>query len=179
MLAKNITETVNVNGESIINRDNWIIDKIMTNPHTVTIPPSKTCTTGTRSQSLWVSIIEDDPATGVLQEGTVGNNMSWVVAKGTETVWAEARGVTEAVAKRTVIAGATILGVTRGALTTVGTLIFWTVDTKMPCEVTVKTTSLVSRLGFWAQAGISRCNSGGVRGGSALMECRTRVSGDI
>ena len=41
MLAKNITETVNVNGKSGINGDKWIIEKIMFNPHTITahIPP--------------------------------------------------------------------------------------------------------------------------------------------
>ena len=74
--------------------------------------------------------------------------MSQVIAKGTEVAQTEVWGVTEAVAKRTVVLGATILGVTWGALTAVGTFIFRTVDTKVPCEVTVKTTSLVSRLGF-------------------------------
>ena len=66
MLAKNIIETVDVNGEPGINGDKWIMEKIMSNPHTITIPPLKTCTTGTRLQSLWVSIVEDDPTTGVL-----------------------------------------------------------------------------------------------------------------
>ena len=36
MLEKNITETVNVNGELGINGDKWIIEKIMSNPHTIT-----------------------------------------------------------------------------------------------------------------------------------------------
>ena len=71
------------------------------------------------------------------------------------------------------------MGVTWGALTAVGTFIFQAVDTKVPCKVTVKTMSLVSRLGFWTQVGISRCNSGGVRGGVTLMECRARVSGVV
>ena len=148
MLVKNITETVNVNGELGVIGDKWIMEKIMSNPHTITIPPSKTCTTGTRLQSLWVSVIEDDPATGVLREGTVSDDMSWVIAKGTEAVQTEARGVTEAVAKRTVVSGTMILGVTWGALMAVGTFILWTADTKVPCKVTVKTTSLVSHLGF-------------------------------
>ena len=170
---------VDVNGEPGINRDKWIMEKIMSNPHTITIPPLKTCTTGTRLQSLWVSVVEDDPTTGVLQEGTVSDNMSWVIAKGTEAVRTEAWGMTEVVAKRTVVSGATILEVTRGALTAVGTFIFQAVNTKVPCEVTVKTTSLISHLGFWAQTGILRCNLSGVRSSSALMESRTRISGGI
>ena len=64
-------------------------------------------------------------------------------------------------------------------MTTVGAFIFWAVDTKVPCEVTVKITSLISCLGFWAQVGILRCYSGGVRCSVALMECRMRVSGTI
>ena len=105
--------------------------------------------------------------------------MSWVVAKGAETIWAEAWGVTKAVAKRTVVAGAMVLGVTRGVLMAVGAFIFRRVDMKVTCEVTVKTMSLISHSGFWAQVGILRCNSGGVRCHSALMECRTRVSRTI
>ena len=56
---------VKVNRESDTNGDRWMMEKIMSDPCTVTIPPSKTCTTGTRSQSLWVSIIEDDATAGV------------------------------------------------------------------------------------------------------------------
>ena len=105
--------------------------------------------------------------------------MSQVIAKGAKAVQTEVQGVTKAVAKRTVGVGATISGVTWGALMAVGAFIFQAVNTKMPCAVIVKTTSLVSHLGFWAQVGISRCNSGGVRSGATLMECRARVSGVI
>ena len=65
MSEKNIAEMVKVNGESDTNGDRWMMEKIMSDPCTITIPPSKTCTTGTRSQSLWVSIIEDDATAGV------------------------------------------------------------------------------------------------------------------
>ena len=156
-----------------------MIEKIRSDPCTVTIPPLKTCTTSARSESLWVSLIEDDTAAGVLREWTVCNNMSWVVAKGTKLVQTDMRDVAKAVAKRTVALSAMILGMTRGALSAIGTLILWTVDTKMPCNVALKTVSLMSHCGFWAQMGILRCNSSGVRGGSALMKGRTRVSGDI
>ena len=87
MSEQNITEMVNVNGEPEVNGGRYKMEKTRSNPHTVTIPPSKTCTTGARSKPLWVSIIEDDTTTGVLRERTVSNDMSWVVAKGTEAVW--------------------------------------------------------------------------------------------
>ena len=155
------------------------MEMIMSNPHTITIPPLKTCTTGTRSQSFWVSIIEDDTTTGVLREGTICNNMSQVVAEGAKSIRAEAGGMAEAVAKITVVSGATILGMTWGALTAMGTFILWAVNTKMPCKVTVTTMSLVGHLGFWAQTGISRRNLSGVGCSSALMKGRTRVSRGI
>ena len=170
---------VKVNGELDTNRDRWMMEKIMSNPRTVTILPSKTCTTGTRSQSLWVSVVEDDTTAGVLREGTVCDDMSWVVAEGAKSIWAEVRGMTKAVAKRTVVLRTTILGVTWGALMASGTFILWAVNMQVPHEVTVKTMSLISRQGFWAQTGISRCNSSGIRCGSALMKGRTRVSRDI
>ena len=179
MSAKNIIEMVNVNGQSEDSEGKWTMEKIRSDPHTVTIPPPKTCTTSTRSQALWVSVIEDDTTAGVLREWTVCNDVSWVVAEGAKLVQAETWGVAKAVAKRTIVSSATILGVAWGTLMTSGTLVLWAVDTKMPHEVAVKTTSLISCQGFWAQTGISRCNSSGIRSGSALMESRMRVSGVV
>ena len=66
MSGRNIIEMVNVNGQSEESGDKWTMEKMRSDPRTVTIPPSKTCTTRTRLQSLWVSIVEDDPTTGVL-----------------------------------------------------------------------------------------------------------------
>ena len=132
MSEKNMIEMVNVNGQSEENGGRWTMEKMRSDPCTITIPPLKTCTTGTRLQSLRISIVEDDPTTRVLGEGTVGDDMSWVVAKSTEAVWTEVQGVTEVVAKRTVVSSTTILGVAWGVLTAVGTLIFRTVDTKVP-----------------------------------------------
>ena len=94
-------------------------------------------------------------------------------------VWTVARGVAKATTKRTVVSRTTVLRVTGGTLGAVGTLIFWTVDTKMPRNVAVKTVSLISHCGFWAQMGVLRCNSSGIRGSVALMKGRARVSGDI
>ena len=170
---------VNVNGELGINRDKWMMKKTRSGPHTVTISPLKTCTTSTRSDSLRVSIVEDDTTTGVLGEGTICNGMSWVIAEGTKVVWTVVRGVAEVVAKRTIVSRTTVLRVTGGTLVTGGTFILRTVDMKMPRNVAVKTTSLVSHCGFWAQMGVLRCNSSGIRGGMALMKGRARVSRDI
>ena len=158
-------ETVNVNGEPNDSGGRLMTEKRILPPHTITLPPSKTCTTGARSESLRVSLVEDNPTAGVLREGAVCNNMSWVVAEGAKLVQTEVRGVTEAVAKRTVVLSTAILGVTWGVLTTVGAFVLRAINTKMPCEVTVKTTSLISHQGLWAQMGISRCNSSGIRGG--------------
>ena len=57
--------------------------------------------------------------------------MSQVIAKCTETVWAIAGGMAEAVAKGTVVLSTTVLRVARGTLVTVGALILWTVDMKI------------------------------------------------
>ena len=65
---------------------------------------------------------------------------------------------------------------TQGVLTAVGTFILQVVNMKVPRKVIVKTTSLASCQGFWAQMGISRCNTSGIRSSSTLMESRTRVS---
>ena len=145
---KNIVETVNVNGEPKNNGDKWIMEKIRSGPRTVTIPPLKTCTSGTKLQSLQVSIIEDDTTTGVLGEGTICDDMAGIVAEGTEAVWTVAGSVAELAAKRTVVSSTTILGVTRGTLATIGTFILQAVDVKMPCKVTVKTNSLSRHCGF-------------------------------
>ena len=88
-------------------------------------------------------------------------------------------GVAKVVAKRTVVLHAMVLRVARSVLVTVRTLVLWTVDTKMPRDVAVKTNSLISCCGLWAHTEVLRCNSTGVRGGTALMKGRMRVSGDI
>ena len=148
-----------VRGESSDNRGRQTMEKRRLSPHTITLPPLKTCTTSTRLDSLQVSIIEDNTTVGVLWEGTVCNDMSQVITKGTVPVWTIAGGVANAGAKRTVVVQAMVLGVAWGMLETVGTLILWTVDVKMPHGVAVKTNSLWSCCHGWAQAGVSRNNS--------------------
>ena len=141
---------VKVNGESVVRGAKWMIEKRRSGPRTVTIPPSKTHTSGTRSQSLMVPLIEDNPLAGVLGERTVADDMSWVIAEGAPPIWTDAREMAEVSAKRTVVARATILGVARGMLSAVRTLVFRTVDTKMPVVVTLKTNSRCKHNGLWA-----------------------------
>ena len=166
---------VKVNGELVVRGARWIIEKRRFGLCIVTIPPSKTRTSGTRSQSLRVPLIEDNPLAGVLGERAVANDMSWVIAEGTLLVWTDTREMAETSAKRTVVARATILGVARGALSAVRTLVFRTVDTKMPVVVALKTNSCCKCNGLWAQAGIVRCNLSGVGSGASLMKGRAEV----
>ena len=89
------------------------------------------------------------------------------------------REMTEVSAKRTVVMSAMILGMAWGSLMTVGAFIVWTVDMKMPCSVALKTKSLCRREGLWAQTGVLRCNTSGVRGGLSLLKSRMNISEDI
>ena len=129
---KKITRTVKVSGESKVNGGRWRMQRMSPCPHTITIPPSKTCTSRTTSKSLRIPLVEDDPLTGVLAKQTVSEVVSWIVTEGTPSIWAVTAEMAEMPAKRTVVVGTTILGVARGVLMTVGTLIFWAVDTKVP-----------------------------------------------
>ena len=85
-------ETVNVNGESNDNGGRQMIEKRRSLPRIITLPPLKTCTTGARLESLRISLIEDDPAAGVLREGTICDNVPQVIAQGTKLVWTVAGG---------------------------------------------------------------------------------------
>ena len=71
---ENITETVNVRGESEDNGSRWMTEKRRSWPCTITIPPSKACTTGTNSDPLRVSVIEDDPTARVLGSAEKGQS---------------------------------------------------------------------------------------------------------
>ena len=141
---KNIVETVNVCGESEDNGDKWTIEKRRPCLHTVTIPPTKTCTTSASSDPLRVTVIEDDPTARVLREGTVSDDVTLVITKGAESVWTVAGEMAKVVTKRTVVVHAMVLRVARGMLATIGTFVLQTINAKMPCVVTVKTNSLDS-----------------------------------
>ena len=137
-------------------------EKMRLGPCTVIIPPSKICTSRTKSQPLWISLVKDNPLAGVLQERAVADDVSQIITEGASSVQTDVGEVTEVLAKRTVVARATVLGVAWSALTAVRTFVFWTVNTKMPLVVTLKTNSCCSHDRLWAQPGIMRCNSSGV-----------------
>ena len=144
--------------------------------HTITIPPSKTHTTGTLSKSFWVSIIEKNPTAGVLQKGAVSNDVSRVITKGTLFVWAVAREVAEVSAKRTIVLKTAVLGMSRGTSSAVRAFVIRAVNTKMPEGMTVKTYSLLSCGHCWAQMGVSRDNSSGIGCHMVLVESGMRIS---
>ena len=85
-------ETVNVNGESNDNGGRQMIEKRRSLPRIITLPPSKTCTTSARLESLRISLVEDDPTAGVLREGTICDNVPQVIAQGAKLVWTVAGG---------------------------------------------------------------------------------------
>ena len=129
---------------------------------TVTIPPLKSCTSRTKSQPLWISLIKDDSLARVLREGAVADDVSWIVTEGALLVQTDVGEVTKASTKRTVVVRATVLGVSWSALMAMRTLIFQTVDTKMPLVMTLKINSCRSCDGLWAQPGITRQNLSGI-----------------
>ena len=126
---KNIIKSVNMRGKSKDNGDKWTMEKIKSWLHTITIPPSKTHTTGANSHSLQISIIENDPAAGVLQERTICDDMSWVITEGTSLIWTVMGNVAKVATQRTEVVKAMVLEVTQGLLTAVGAFIIWEVDT--------------------------------------------------
>ena len=140
--TKNRILMVNVNGDSGVRGERWTIEKRRFGPCTVTIPPLRTCITGTSNwESLQVSLIEDNHLAGVFWERTVSNDVSWIVTEGTESVWTVSSQIAISSTKRTVVARAMVLEVAWGLLAAVGTLVLWTVDTKMPMVMAVKTQS--------------------------------------
>lgn len=104
----------------------------------------KSCTTSATSESLWSSIVEDDPHTGVFSKQTVCDDMPRVITEGALPIWTVTREMAKVLAEQAVVVDAPILGVSWGMLSTVGTLIFRTVNPNMPCGVAMKTNSLCS-----------------------------------
>ena len=148
-------------------------------PRTVTIPPSKTCTTGTTSKPLRVFLVEDNTVAGVLRKRTVDKKVIGGVAEGAAAVRAVAGQVGETSAVGAIISDTAILWMAGSSLAATRTFVFRTIDTEMACGVALKTTSLCSRNGFWAQAGIARRNSCRKRGRTSLKEGRSSISGNV
>ena len=177
--AKKMTRTVNVKGESEDKGGKCTTERKRPRPRTVTIPPSKTCTTGTTSEPLRVPLIEDDARAWVLRERTVDKKVIGGVAEGASSIRTVAGQVGEASAISAVVPDTAVLWMAGSPSTAAGAFIVGTVDTEMASGVALKTTSLRSRNGFWAQAGIARCNSCRIGGRASLMKGRLCVSGDV
>ena len=176
---RKIRRTVNVKGEPTVNGGKCIMEKISPWPHTITIPPSKTCTAGTTSKPLRIPIIEDDTWTRVLHERTVDEKVIRGITEGTTAIGAITGQVGEMLAEGTIVSDAAVLGMAGSLLATARALILGTVDTEMACGMALKTTSRCIHNGFWAQAGIVRCNSCWVGGRATLMEGRSSVSRNV
>ena len=139
----------------------------------------KTCTTGTTSESLGVSTVENDAWAQVLCKRTVDEKVIGSVTEGATSIGAVAGQMGETPAEGTIILDAAVLWVARGPLATTGAFILGTVDMEMACGMTLKTTSRCIRDGLWAQAGIMRCNSHRIGGCATLVKGRSSVSGDV
>ena len=111
--AKKTMRTVNVKGESIVKGGKCTTEKISLRPRTVTIPPSKTCTTRTTSKPLRVSLVEDDTLARVFRKRTVDKKVVGGVAEGAAAVRAVAGQVGETSAVSAVISDTAVLWIDR------------------------------------------------------------------
>ena len=145
----------------------------------VTIPPSKTCTTGTTLKSVGVSIVEDDPRAWVLHKRTVDEKVIGSVTEGATSIGAIPGQMGETATEGTIISGAVVLWMAWSPLVTAGAFVLGTVDTEMACGMTLKTMSCCIHKGFWAQAGIVRCNSCRIGGCATLVKGGSSVSRDV
>ena len=171
--------TVNVKGESIVKGGKCTTEKIRPRPCTITIPPLKTCTTGTASKPLGISVIEDDTQALVLCKRTVDEKVIGGVTEGTTSVGTVAGQVGKTSTIGAVISDTAVLWVAGSPLTTTGTFILGAVDMEMAYGMALKTTSRLSRDGFWTQTGIMRCNLQRIGGCATLVKGRSSVSGDV
>ena len=139
--VKKTMRTVNVKGESIVKGGKCTTEKMSPRPRTVTIPPSKTCTTGTTSKPLWISLIEDDTWAWVLHKRTVNEKVIGGVTEGAATVGTVAGQMGKASTVGAVILDTAVLRMTGGPLTTAGTFILRAVDAEMAHGMVLKTMS--------------------------------------
>ena len=179
MSAKKITRTVKVKGESVVKGGKCTTERMSPLPRIITIPPLKTCTTGTTSKSLRISIVEDDTQARVLRKRTVDEKVIGGITEGTTSIRTVAGQVGETPTEGAIISDTAVLWVTGSSLTTAGAFILGAVDTEMACGMALKTMSHCSRDGFWAQVGIVRRNTCGVGGRVTLVKGRSSVSGDV
>ena len=141
MSAKKITRTVKVKGESVVKGGKCTTERMSPLPRTVTIPPSKICTTRTTSKSLRISIIEDDTRARVLCKRTVDEKVIGGVTEGATSIGTVAGQVGETSTECAIISDTAVLWVTGSLLTTAGTFILRAVDAEMAHGMVLKTMS--------------------------------------
>ena len=179
MLAKKIMRTVNVKGEPTVNGGKCTMERTSPRPLTITIPPLKTCTTGTTSKPLGIPVVEDDARAGVLHKRTVDKKVIGSVTEDASSIRAVAGQVGEMSTEGAIISDTVVLWMARGPLATAGAFVLGTVDMEIACGMTLKATSHCIHNGFWVQTGITRCNSRRIGGCSTLVEGRSSVSRDV
>ena len=101
------------------------------------------------------------------------------ITEGATSIGAILGQMGETAAEGTIILGAAVLWMAWSLLVTAGAFVLGTVDTEMACGMTLKTTSHCIHEGFWAQAGITRCNSCGIGGRVTLVKGGSSVSRDV
>ena len=96
---------MNVRGEPVVKGGKCTMERKSPRPHTITIPPSKTCTTGTASEPLWIPVVEDDTRTWVLHERTVDEKVIGGITEGAASI-----GTVAGQVGKTLTVGATRVG---------------------------------------------------------------------
>ena len=129
MSSKKITRTVNVRGEPIVKGGKCTMERKSPRPHTITIPPSKTCTTGTASEPLRIPIVEDDTRTRVLHERTVDEKVIGGITEGTSSIRTVTGQVGEMSAVGAIVSDTAVLWMTGSPLATAGALVLRAVNT--------------------------------------------------
>ena len=127
--VKKIRRTVNVKGEPTVNGGKCTMERTSPRPCTITIPPSKTCTTGTTSKSLGISIVEDNTQAWVLCKRTVDKKMIGSVTEGALSIRTVTGQVGEMSAVGAIVSDTAVLWMTGSPLVTAGALVLRAVDT--------------------------------------------------
>ena len=171
--------TVNIKGESTVSGGKCIMERISPWPRTITIPPSKTCTTRTTSESIGISVIENDARAWVLCKRTVDEKVIGSVTEGATVIGTITGQMGKVSAEGAIISDTAVLWMAGSPLATAGAFILGTVDMEMACGMTLKATSHCIHSGLWAQVGIMRRNSCRIGGCATLVKGRSSVSRDV
>ena len=101
------------------------------------------------------------------------------ITEGTTVIRTITGQVGETSAEGTIVSDTAVLGMAGSLLAAARALVLRAVDMEMACGMALKTMSCCIRNGFWAQAGIVRCNSCWIGGRATLAKGRSSVSRDV